>query len=1137
MIKRFILKKGIKPFFFQPDLQVCGRVFNCSYWQTIVAVLLGLVAESLHSSGSVNFQGEFAPSETWVKAPEKTFRDDISLDGSWQFQSVALPPGFRQGTDPAPELPPPSADGWEKTPLKVPSPWNANSFANAQGLGGDFRCYPSYPSAWERVKMGWIRRSFDVPADWRGRRVLLHVGAAAGDLHFEINGRGAGSRFDIFFPFDIDVTDLVQYGGTNELLVGVRKPELFDVAGKYGRRNYQAGSFWGQHVVGIWQDIDLVAVPVVRVSDVFVQSLLDQDTLKAEVTVHNDSPVDVSVNVAGRAMPWISRAAKDAGWDPAWKLGDEAALTLPAAATTVPAHSEKTVTLEGKVGSSLQLWTLDQPNLYGLLVDVDVAGQPVDRKYTRFGWRQFTLQGPKILLNGQPVVLKGDSWHFLGIPQMTRRYPWAWFTALHDAHLNAVRLHAEPYPEFYLDVADEMGIMVLDETAIWASDGGPKLDSDAFWKDTESHIRQLVTRDRTHPSVFGWSVCNEVKPVVQNVFHNPPGMYDKLLSYYPIWAGIVHDLDPTRQWISADGDEDAGGELPIYMIHYGSAETMQRAVATGKPWGVGEAGGAYYATPQQVAKNFGEHAYESFEGRMEGIALEAYQHLLLQRKYNGDYRSVFNLVWYGLQPLPLGLADTTKPPTLNDGIFFPPLVEGQPGVQPERLGPYCTTLNPGYDPSLPLYKPWPLFEAIQAASAEPPADFQVDSTPAVAAESGPVPVKSIDLLAGLGGGLREKLASMGVPFDTLKASGTPELLFIDGAHPPDASVGRPEIDAVLAGGGTVVVWGASRDTLPQLNALLPAPLELTDRQSSSLLPGAPDPVTAGLKPSMMYFSELSPPTILNGGLGGPLVTQGTVLLQACDADWLRWNGKPEYAKTAMIVRSEREAKPSGAALVEVKQGGGRLLVCNLPAASGMMKAQTLIRALLTNLGLQLNDATEVSEAFLDTGELVGALGAGRYSVSGGGQDEAFVDPAAEDIRAGLEVAGKKWGLVSAENNALNLQQDPPFAGPGNQAVVYLSLWVLSPRSLDDLLLEPNVPKVDFQVETSDALDLWLNGKSVLKSAGGGEPAKAQGLPLQRGWNHFLFRLIHDRGEDKLRAKLISSQPGFLGELKSAVQKP
>ena len=78
-------------------------------------------------------------------------------------------------------------------------------------------------------------------------------------------------------------------------------------------------------------------------------------------------------------------------------------------------------------------------------------------------------------------------------------------------------------------------------------------------------------------------------------------------------------------------------------------------------------------------------AYELARLAREGIAVEAYKHLLNQRKYDASYRSVFNLVWYGLQPLPLGLADTTKPPTLDDGIFFPPLVEGKPGVQPERV--------------------------------------------------------------------------------------------------------------------------------------------------------------------------------------------------------------------------------------------------------------------------------------------------------------------------------------------------------------------------------------------------------------------------------------------------------------------
>jgi len=1106
----------------------------------LVMLILALFAGTRFAQAHVDFNHEFAPSETWVKAPEKPLRDDVSLNGSWQFQPVALPVNFKESVDPAPELTPPVPNGWEKTPLKVPSSWNVNIFADRKGQGGDFRCYPSYPEAWEKVKMGWLRRNFTVPAAWQGRRILIHFAAAAGDIRVQINGKDAGKRFDIFFPFDLDVTDLVQYGASNEILVGVRKAELFDVRGKYGRRTYQGGSFWGQDVAGIWQDVDLEAVPAVHVSDVFVQPFVDQDTLKAEVTLHNDTSADAQVAVSGSALPWISLAPKD-GVDapvPEWKLGDAAVLSLPSSTVTVPAHGEQTVTLQQTVGPSLKFWTPDDPNLYGLLVKVASGGAAIDCKYTRFGWRQVTLKGTQLLLNGQPLVLKGDSWHFLGIPQMTRRYPWAWFTALHDAHLNAVRLHAQPYPAFYLDVADEMGIMVLDETAIWASDGGPKLDDDAFWKDTESHIEQLIRRDRNHPSVFGWSVCNEVKPIVQSVFHNPPGMYDKLVGYYSTWNDLCHRLDPTRQWVSADGDDDGGGKLSTYVVHYGGENALERASKSGKPWGVGEAGSAYYSTPEQVAKTYGERAYESFLGRMEGVAVESYANLLNQRKYGASYRSVFNLVWYGLQPLPLGMSDTSKPPTLDDGVFFPAFVEDKPGIQPERLGPYCTTLDPGYDPALPLYKTWPLFDAIKDAQADPPVDFPFSNPPPAPAEETPKPptVRGVDILAGTGGKLREDLAALGLSFDDLKPSGPPEVLFIDGANPPEADA-RQAVDTVLGAGGVVMVWGVSLETLPKLNALLPAPGELTNRKSSSLVCDVSDPVTAGLKPSGMYFSELAPQIILNGGLGGPLVEKSSVLLKACDTDWIKWNKEAEYAKTAMVLRTEREAKPSGAALIEIKQGTGRLFVCNLPADSSLFKAQTLDRRILQNLGIPLKAAVDVGGSFLKTGQMVRVLACGRFESTGDGSENNFVNPAkSEGMKDNDEVQNKRWHIAPSDKGVFNLRK-APLDGPGDNAVTYLSFWVLSSRPLDNLLLEPNVPKLDLKLQTGDAVELWLNGKSMQGSGASGGNFQAAGLPLQQGWNHFLVRLAHAKGDDKFQAQLVCSQPDFFNDLKSATQKP
>lgn len=203
----------------------------------------------------VQYAAAFAPSEGLVKAVERPHRHDICLNGVWQFQPISLPEGFRDGRDPVAALAPAQNGHWDEEPLYVPSPWNVNSFADRHGEGGDFHCYPSYPEGWEKIEMGWLRKTVEIPADWAGRRVLLHFDAVAGNAEIVVNGKPVGSHFDLFLPFDLDVTSAIVFGGSNEVLVGVRKASLFDKIGSYGRRTYQGGSFWGQHIAGIWQDV------------------------------------------------------------------------------------------------------------------------------------------------------------------------------------------------------------------------------------------------------------------------------------------------------------------------------------------------------------------------------------------------------------------------------------------------------------------------------------------------------------------------------------------------------------------------------------------------------------------------------------------------------------------------------------------------------------------------------------------------------------------------------------------------------------------------------------------------------------------------------------------------------------------
>jgi len=272
--------------------------------------------------------------------------------------------------------------------------------------------------------MGWMERSFRVPAAWRGRRLLLH--------------------------FEADVTEAVTFAGANVVRVGVRKASLFNDARTTGSRPYPAGSLWGQAIAGIWQDVFLVALPAVRAQETYVRPEVARGVLSAEVTVRNDTARARTVQVGGSVQPWVSGAGRDVltGPEPRWHLG-ASVLSLPPRSVTLPPGASATVTLSQSVNKRLRFWTPDAPNLYGLLVSVGENGRALDRQYTRFGWRESTFRGDRQLLNGKPFEMRGDSWHFLGIPLLTRRYAWSWFTMLRAARANAVRLHAQPYPRLY----------------------------------------------------------------------------------------------------------------------------------------------------------------------------------------------------------------------------------------------------------------------------------------------------------------------------------------------------------------------------------------------------------------------------------------------------------------------------------------------------------------------------------------------------------------------------------------------------------------------------------------------------------------------------------------------------------------
>ena len=1108
--------------------------------RTLITFVIGLFGIS-NANAQITFNKEFAPQEGLVKSIEKPYRDEVCLNGSWQFKTVALPKGITLEEIKTPQLP--TKLGWEDTVIKVPSPWNVNGFE--PNGGGDFKSFPSYPKSWEKVKSGWLKKEVTVPVAWSGNRIVLHFEAVAGYAKVFVNGKEAGDHFDAFLPFSFDITDHAKAGETLEVLVWVAHGNLLDDQGKYGRRNYVAGSFWGSFIAGIWQDVFLQKMPNVYVADTYIKPLVDKDELEVEITVKNTTNKEAKINLNADIYRWINKTGKSIIEIPEinWSLGEKA-MSFSNKKLVVAPNSIQTFIFKTKVNGALDLWSPSSPNLYGLILSINGKKQTLDKDYTRFGWRQFNIKGEQLFLNGESFQVKGDSWHFMGIPQMTRRYAYSWYQMLLDNNANGVRLHAQVFPRFYLEMADEMGICVLAETGIWSSDGGPKIDSDLYWEACRTHVKDMILRDRNYPSVFGWSVCNETLPVTHNVFKAPKELIERNVLEINNWVAIVRETDPTRTWISGDGETHDKTDLPTVIGHYGGEVSQRKWANSGTPWGIGETGMGYYGTPLQIAKINGDRAYESQLGRMEGLAGEAFGLISTQRDLNASYTSVFNLAWYGLKPLALGLNDVSRPYTLEDGIFFNKYVEGQPGYQPERLGAYASTFNPGYDPSLPLYEAWPLLDAVKAAYSDNYSSMdnrwkQVkDNTVTIGKAETKVGV--VWMSNDSGKKLKERFENMAILFESLSVNKN-QLILIDGANPPvfNNKIVK-DLKTAVQNGSTLFFWGATENSKALIESLTNSKIEFYKREATSYLIKGEHAMLDGESNANYYFSETTKTPVSKLSIGGDWVNQSQLILEACNTDWQKWNYQGEAVKTAKVIRSEREAKASGNVLVRDAIGKGELLVSTLDMFSMGNQIIPFVHTMMGNLGATFKGKTsDVPDALNKDYVLQNALFLGSFRLTEEAKDPFSIEADYKNIKKYAKVEDLYWMNASANSDGVFDMKQMSITQK-DWAFAYLSFWVYSPRSLTDLLIEPNMPQVDMHCEVKDPFGFYINGKLVKEyrqesewSEGG---ATFEGLPLEKGWNHVLLKVAQTTQDWKTKFSFSSTKREFLKELKTTVER-
>ncbi|MCS3796201.1 glycoside hydrolase family 2 TIM barrel-domain containing protein [Niastella sp. OAS944] len=351
--------------------------------------------------------------------------------------------------------------------------------ANATGPGGGY----AYSG------IGWYRKHFKTSADLSGKKVWVLFDGVYRNSEVWINGHYLGIRPYGYSSFYYDLTGYLKpVGKENVIAVKVNTTE-------------QPNSRWYTGA-GIYRHVWLVAKSRLHIDQwgVFARTLKADNNnagLNISIALSNDSNVDRSCTVVTKI---IGAAGKEVG---------RALSNLNAIRGQL--KIEQNISISNPV-----LWSVEQPNLYRLQVEVRAGGRLVDEYSMPFGVRTAHFDANKgFLLNGKHVKLKGVNNHHdggpLGAAVLDATYKRR-LQLLKSMGCNALRMsHNPPSPEL-LAFADSLGFLVIDEIFDEWMDGKTKAGyAPQFAQWYEKDIENWITRDRNHPSVIAWSIGNEVR--------------------------------------------------------------------------------------------------------------------------------------------------------------------------------------------------------------------------------------------------------------------------------------------------------------------------------------------------------------------------------------------------------------------------------------------------------------------------------------------------------------------------------------------------------------------------------------------------------------------------------------------------
>jgi hypothetical protein len=301
--------------------------------------------------------------------------------------------------------------------------------------------------------------------------------------------------------------------------------------------------------VGLWQPVSLLARNDVYIEDVFVKPSVRRKELEAEVTLRNLGDRPQTAKLQARILNWPDHMGPPV-------------LDLGRLEMTVPAGSAATHVLRPR-WEQPRLWDPEHPVLYVLSVLLTEGGRAVEAASTRFGFREFWTEGPNLVLNGTRMKFLATAGHPHGNLDdgLSKKAAIDFYQRIREAGCVAMRLHANVWPESWYEAADEVGMPIIMESALFCNPQQYALTKAEFWKNYGDHLAAIVRHKRNHPSIVMYSLENEI-------LHCGGTYFAKDCEHRLAEAGrLVKQLDPTRP-IMFEADGDPEGVADVVNLHY-----------------------------------------------------------------------------------------------------------------------------------------------------------------------------------------------------------------------------------------------------------------------------------------------------------------------------------------------------------------------------------------------------------------------------------------------------------------------------------------------------------------------------------------------------------------------------------------